>query len=118
MVIRVFAFVSLALLGACHTVPSMKVQPSFETSPALYERNPSDIAVLKIEDGTSGLTATPYLDFMRSSIEGQLPDRSYAPLSSRAVDAALRQTKPAAGETILARPFLERAAGQPSASCP
>ena len=115
MVIRVFAFVLLALLGACHMAPPMQVQSSFETSPALQERNPSDIAVLKVEDGTTDLAATPYLDFMRQSLARQLPNRSYAPLSNRAVDAALRETRPKAGETVLARPFLERAAGQSSA---
>ncbi len=115
MVIRVLAFVPLALLGACHIAPPMQVQSSFETSPSLQERNPSDIAVLQVEDGTVQLTATPYLNFMRESLTRQLPNRSYAPLSIRAVDAALRQTRPGSGESILARPFLERAAAQSSA---
>ena len=115
MLIRVIAIFPLALLGACQLAPPLEATASFETSPALRQRNPSDIAILPVEDGTPGESARPYLEFMRGVLARRLPDRSYAPLSTRAVEAALRQTRPAPGETILARPFLVRAARQAAA---
>lgn len=109
---RTLALPLVALLAACQAPVPMRTTPSFQTSPSLLTRNPGDIAVLPLEDGTPDGTAAPRLEYMRQVLWRQLVPRRYSPMSLRAVDAALREVQPAAGETLLAPAFLQRAAGR------
>lgn len=112
MLMRSFGLVLLAFLAGCQTTPPMVATPSFSSSPALALRNPGDIAVLPVEDGTVGQTASQHLDFMRQTLLRQLPSRLYSPLSREVVDAALLQVKPQAGEALMTPSFLKRVAGK------
>lgn len=106
------AFCSLALLAACQTPVPLTATPSFTTFPALAARNPSDIAVLPVEDGSEAKDASRLLEFMRQVLRERLPDRHYAPLATAVVDAALHDVHPGAGETLLTPAFLKRVAGR------
>ncbi len=112
MVMRSVALVLFALLAACKTTPPLTTTPSFVTYPALSTRNPNDIAVLPVEDGTPSLDVSRHLEFMRQVLQRGLPSRLYAPVSSQIVDAALLHERPAAGETLLTPTYLKRVAGK------
>lgn len=112
MVMRSFALVLFALFAACKTPPPLTTTPSFVTYPALSTRNPNDIAVLPIEDGTPNLAATRHLEFMRQVLQRGLPTRLYAPVSSQVVDAALLHSEPGPGETRMTQAYLKRVAGK------
>lgn len=100
--------------AACKAPPPLTATPAFQTSPSLAARNPADIAVLPVEDGTATNAATPYLDDMRQVLLRQLPQRRYSPLSTRAVDAAVYDLRPSSGETVLTPAYLKRVAGRSS----
>jgi hypothetical protein len=97
---------------ACKTPPPLTTTPSFVTYPALATRNPNDIAVLPVEDGTQARDASRHLEFMRQVLQRQLPTRHYAPLSSQVVDAALSKFEPGPGETLMTPAYLKRIAGK------
>ncbi len=102
----------VVLLAACETRPPMLTTPSFVTSPALAVRNPSDIAVLPLEDGTSDQGVSRHLELMRQILMRQLPNRLYSPLTAQAVDAAIRDEHRSGSETILTPAYLKRVAGK------
>jgi hypothetical protein len=113
MVMRSIACVlSVLVLAACQTVVPLTATPSFITSPGLLSRNPADIAVLPVEDGTPAGDARLLLEYMRQSLEHHLPERRYSPIASRVVDAKLKDLRPERGETTLTPVFLKRVAGR------
>jgi hypothetical protein len=114
MFIRFVAVVVVVVLAACQTSQPVSVQPSFSTSPALSVRNPGDIAVLPVEDGTVGGAATRHLTFLREVLQRHLPDRFYSPLTAQIVDAAVGSEVRGQGETILTPAYLRRVAGKSS----
>lgn len=111
---RTIALALFVLFAACKAPPPLTTTPSFQTSPTLAARNPADIAVLPVEDGTATRAATPYLADMRQVLLRQLPQRRYSPLAARAVDAAVYDLRPGAGETVLTPSYLKRVAGRSS----
>ncbi len=113
MVMRLSALALLLFaLAACQTPVPLTTTPTFNTSPSLSVRNPSDVAVLQVEDGTSAGDATRHLEYMRQVLMQNLPNRRYAPIATRIVDAALKNEKPGRGETVLTPAFLKRVAGK------
>lgn len=112
MVKRSLVVVPFLLFAACKTPPPLTTTPSFVTYPALATRNPGDIAVLPVEDGTANLAASRHLDFMRQVLQRQLPNRLYSPLASNVVDAALSKLQPGPGETLMTPAYLKRIAGK------
>ncbi|MCA8949631.1 MAG: hypothetical protein KDE27_09025 [Planctomycetes bacterium] len=81
-----------AVAGGCHTAEPVTVYPSFTVAPALAAQAPTQIAVLPVEDGTDDRAAERHLVFLRQEVMRQLVDRLYTPISSQAVDTALRGT--------------------------
>ncbi len=112
MVMRSFALVLFAALAACKSTPPLASTPSFVTYPALATRNPADIAVLPVEDGTSTLDASRHLEFMRQVLQRRLPARLYSPIASHVVDAALQNAAPGPGETLMTPAYLKRVSGK------
>lgn len=109
---RWFALVLLALAVGCKSPPPMNATSSFAASPALALRNPSDIAVLPVEDGTSNKGVERFAEYMRQTIQRALPSRLYVPLSLDLVDSAMLANKPQPGESMLAPGYLKRVAGK------
>ena len=113
MVMRSSAFALLLFaLAACQTPVPLTTTPTFTTSPSLSVRNPSDVAVLPVEDGTAAGDAARHLEYMRQVLAQNLPNRRYSPIATRIVDAALKNEKPGRGETVLTPAFLKRVAGK------
>lgn len=100
------------MLVACQAPNPVRTQPSFRTTPALAVRNPIDIAVLPLEDGTPSGAAVRHLVIMRQTLERQLPERLYSPLTASWVDARLASHRRNPGETLLSPSWLKRIAGQ------
>ena len=109
---RIALIAACAVLAGCETRPPVLTTPSFQTSPALATRNPADIAVLPIEDGTPDKKVAPLLEYMRRELTRALVGRQYSPLSVDIVDAALSGISRQAGETILTPGYLKRVAGK------
>jgi hypothetical protein len=109
---RIALVAAFAVLAGCETRPPMLTTPSFQTSPALSARNPADIAVLPIEDGTPDRKVGSLLDHMRKVLTSALITRQYSPLNVDVVDAALSGTTRQSGETILTPGYLKRVAGK------
>ena len=114
MVIRLVAVVVVLVLAACQSSNPVSVKPSFTKSPALSVRNPGDIAVLPVEDGTNGGAAMRHLPFLREVLQRRLPDRFYSPLTTQVVDAAVGSEVRHQGETSLTPAYLRRIAGKAS----
>lgn len=114
MATRLAPFTVVALLAACESRPPMLTTPSFVTSPALATRNPADIAVLPVEDGTPDHEVARHLELMRQVLMRGLPERLYSPLGPQVVDAGISGVKRAPGETILTPGYLRRVAGRSS----
>ena len=106
------ALVLSALVAGCKAPPPMNATSSFAASPALALRNPSDIAVLPVEDGTSNKAVERFSDYMRQTIQRALPSRLYVPLSLELVDSAMLSNKPQPGESMLSPAYLKRVAGK------
>ena len=98
-------------LAACQNVDPILATPSFSASPELARRNPADIAVLPVEDGTRDKTATRHADVMRQALMEGLIRQMYSPLSAAAVDAALSEHPLPAGSTIVTPAVLQSASG-------
>jgi hypothetical protein len=109
---RWIALVLSALVVGCKAPPPMNATSSFAASPALALRNPSDVAVLPVEDGTPNMAVSRFGDYLRQSIQRQLPARMYVPLAHELIDASLLTNKPQAGETLLSPAYLKRVAGK------
>lgn len=109
---RIALVAACIVLAGCETRPPLLTTPSFQTSPALAARNPADIAVLPIEDGTPDKRAAPLLDYMRRALSRALIDQQYSPLSVDIVDAAVSGISRQSGETILTPAYLKRVAGK------
>lgn len=113
MVMRSFALVCLSLLVACKAPsPPLTSTPSLINYPALATRNPCEIAVLPVEDGTATQDASRHLEFMRQVLQRALPSRLYSPIAPQVVDAALVRQQPAAGESLMSPAYLKRVAGK------
>lgn len=116
MVMRIVPFALAALLtalfAACETRPPLLTTPSFHTSPELARRNPADIAVLPLEDGTADLRVTRHLEVMRTALMQELPNRLYSPITGSVVDAAVGRPARGGGETILTPAYLKKVAGK------
>jgi len=91
---RSFTVVALALLASCHSLPETPGDGSeILVEGRLAERNPADVAVLKIVDQT-GQPNVP-LGVIRHAFYVGLVDRRYSPIAleyvdSRVVDASYR----------------------------
>lgn len=112
MTTRIRTFALLALLAACQVPNPVVVQPAFTTASALLERNPTDIAVLPVEDGTQDHQVARLCEAMRQVVERGLVDRLYTPLKTRIVDASMGRDEPAKAETNLSPSYLKRVAGK------
>lgn len=112
MVKRFLAVVLSLWFASCQTPPPINASSSFSASPALALRNPSDIAVLPVEDGSSEQVASRHLDYMRQALQRQLPARLYVPLAPELVDAAMLKNQPKEGETLMTPAYLKRIAGK------
>lgn len=104
-----------SVLTGCRTVEPVTVYPSFTVSPALASQAPAEVAVLPVEDGTEDGAAERHLVFMRQELMRQLVERLYTPLSTQAVDAALRRNDRAlaapASASILDPTWLTKVVG-------
>jgi hypothetical protein len=103
---------AFALTG-CQTYDPIAVTPAFSTSAALAMRNPADVAVLPIEDGTADAAAGKHLTYLRQVLMRELPNRRYSPLRAEVVDAALGKEGRGQGST-LEPAYLQRVAGKSS----
>lgn len=85
-------------LTACQAKPP-QLYPSLEASTELLAANPSDIAVLPVEDATEERTAKAMLGLIRTEIALALVQRMYSPLAPAAVDEVLAAQPTAAPTT-------------------
>ena len=88
-----------------------KVDSNLQAAPEILAANPSDIAVLPIEDATAGQTARPRLVVMRRAIAKSLIQRRYSPLQASAVDQAIR-ARPASAGSMMDPGWIEAMAGK------
>lgn len=88
---RTVIVLAAAALAACQTPATKITADSLDVSTDLYAVNPSDIAVLPVEDATPDQAASAVVDQIRSEISQALVHRLYAPLSSKKVDEALAE---------------------------
>src|SRR5690606_37614870 len=104
---------SLALVvAACVPLPPAAVNSSLQASDALVAVNPSNIAVVPVEDATPGGSARDVLETFRQEVYAALVQRRYAPLSSRVVDPVVREHGAAVANASMTRPeVLARVAG-------
>jgi len=84
----VFPLSLLLLVPACYVTPAT-IYEEIETSKALFDVNPADIAVLPIEDATTHGSAAEACGPIRDQIVRALVKRLYTPLSTRKVDEIL-----------------------------
>lgn len=110
---RCLAVLALLLLfAACQTTEPVSVSASFVAAKEFDERSPSQIAVLRVEDGTPDGAVARHLTFLRQEVMRQLPGRLFTPIAPAAVDAALHaQPAPGPGESILVPATLRRLTG-------
>lgn len=103
-----------AMVG-CQTAEPVAVYPSFTVDKALAAQSPAQIAVLPVEDGTEGRSATRHLAFLRQEVMRQIVLRLYTPLKATHVDAALRRNsevvRPAESTSVLDPTWLKKVAG-------
>jgi hypothetical protein len=111
--VKVLCVLGCLMGAACDTKPPADVQSSLSTSPDFHVANPTDIAVLPVEDSTPDRRAAPHLDTIRSELVLALVRQRYSPLAVRAVDgqfAAEAASIKKAGVTAPAS--LQRVAGK------
>jgi hypothetical protein len=102
----------LLLFAACQTTEPVVVNATFVAAKEFDDRSPSQIAVLKVEDGTADGVVQRHLTFLRQEVMRQLPGRLFTPIAAGAVDAALgAQPAPGAGESILVPATLRKLSG-------
>ena len=98
--------------SACVPLPPAAVNSSLQASEALHSANPSNIAVVPVEDATAGGNAREVLETVRQEICAALVRRRYAPLSSRVVDPVVREQASGVANASFTRPeVLARIAG-------
>ena len=97
-------------LAGCQ-MPAPRVESNLQAAPEILAANPSDIAILPIEDATPDQTARPRLGVVRGALAKALIQRRYAPLQPSAVDAAI-QARDAAAGSILDPAWIESVAGK------
>jgi hypothetical protein len=105
--------VLLAVLApGCVPLPPAAVNSSLQASEALAELNPSNVAVVPVEDATRVGTAREVLEAFRQEVYAALVQRRYTPLSSRVVDPVVREHGAAVANASMTRPeILGRVAG-------
>lgn len=112
MVVRRLVPLAVLALAACVPLPPAAVNSSLQPTEALRTANPSNIAVVPIEDGTRGGTASEVLETVRREICAALVQRRYAPLTSKVVDPMVTErTAGLVNATLTKREVLERVAG-------
>jgi hypothetical protein len=112
MLVRCTALCSLALALGCVPLPPAAVNSSLQATDGLRAANPSNIAVVPVEDGTRGGNARDVLETFRQEMYAALVQRRYVPLSSRVVDPVVREQAAAVANASLTRPeVLARVAG-------
>ena len=79
---------TLCFAGCMNPQPA-DVQSSLSASPELYATNPTNIAVLPVEDASPDRRANPHLAHIRDELARALVRQSYSPFSARAVDGPL-----------------------------
>ncbi len=107
---------SLALLtlvaASCVPLPPAAVASSLQATPELQTVNPSNIAVVPVEDATPGASIRDLTEAVRTEIYAQLVLKRYAPLTSKVVDAVVRQHTVGTTGASLTRPeVIARVAG-------
>lgn len=111
MLARLAPLAALALV-ACVPLPPAAVNSSLQPTEALRNANPSNIAVLPVEDATRGGTANEVLETVRSEVCAALVQRRYAPLASKVVDPVVHErTAGLVNASITKREVLARIAG-------
>lgn len=106
------ALLALLAASACVPLPPAAVSSSLQATPELQTVNPSNIAVVPVEDATPGASVHALLEVVRDEIYAQLVLKRYAPLTSKVVDAVVREKGAGAAGASLARPeVLAQVAG-------
>ena len=105
------AYVALLGLVACTINPPPQINDELRQSPDFSAINPTDIAVLPVEDVTDGGKVAPLLELMRETLMEELITRDYTPLSAITVDAHMRVT-PGPDGSILEAAFLSTLASK------
>ena len=86
------AHVAFLGLVACTINPPPQIDDELRQSPEFAAVNPTDIAVLPVEDVTDGGDVAPLLELMRNTAMEELITRNYTPLSATMVDASMQVT--------------------------
>lgn len=112
MRVRCFALSLATLAFGCVPLPPAAVNSSLQASDGLRTTNPSNVAVVPVEDATRGGNAREVLETVRQEIYAALVQRRYAPLSSKVVDPMVREHGAAVANASMTRPeVLARVAG-------
>lgn len=113
MIGRRLAVLFAVALPGCVPLPPAAVNSSLQPTQALQSANPSNVAVMPVEDATPGGNAREILDPIRQEIHAALVARRYVPLSSRVVDPVVREHTSGIANASLTRPeVLSRVAGK------
>ena len=113
MLSRCFALSLAVLAFGCVPLPPAAVNSSLQASDGLQAANPSNVAVVPVEDATRGGNAREVLETFRQEVYAALVQRRYTPLSSRVVDPVVREHGAAVANASMTRPeVLARVAGR------
>ncbi|MGA0869997.1 MAG: hypothetical protein ACO3UM_13800, partial [Planctomycetota bacterium] len=80
---------SLLSFGACQTGPAVQISSGLRLAPAFTAAPPSQIAILPVEDGTSGAAFGDLTSRLRDSFQRELALRAYSPIAPNYVDQRL-----------------------------
>lgn len=102
------------LLAGCMNPQPADVQSSLNVAPELYSANPTNVAVLPVEDASPDRRAVPHLERIRTELARALVRQLYSPFSARAVDGPLANEAVAIGKDggVTNASFLQRLAGK------
>ena len=82
----------LLAFAACQSAPPIELRSGLRLAPAFDALNPSDIAILPIQDGTPERSFSPYAREMRRRMAQTLVERLYSPLGPDHVDRILAES--------------------------
>jgi hypothetical protein len=112
MIGRRMALLAALVAHGCVPLPPAAVNSSLQPTEALRTVNPSNVAVVPVEDATAGGQAREVLETIRQEVNTALIDRRYTPLGSRFVDPVVREHTSGVANASLTRPeVLARVAG-------
>jgi hypothetical protein len=111
-VIRSLAVLAALALAACQSVSS-HIASTLVASTELAKSNPSDVAVLPVEDATFDGRVRPWRDVIRAALARGLVTRLYSPLALDKVDAVIeRQGLRPGSATAIDASYLRGVAGK------